>query len=110
VISACYSGGFIDSIRDDRTLIITAARHDRRSFGCADENDFTHFGRAFFKEALPQSKSFNDAFGKAESLIQEWEVKEFKAQDKTGESELSLPQIVSPQAIQKYLDRWWVQI
>jgi hypothetical protein len=110
VISACYSGGFIDSIRDDRTLIITAARHDRRSFGCADENDFTRFGRAFFKEALPQSKSFNDAFGKAESLIQEWEAKEFKAQDKAGESELSLPQIVSPQAIQKYLGRWWVQI
>ena len=36
VVSACYAGGFIDALKDDRTLIITAARHDRRSFGCAD--------------------------------------------------------------------------
>ncbi len=110
VISACYSGGFIDSIRDERTLVITAARHDRRSFGCADENDFTHFGRAFFKEALPRSKSFNEAFGKAESLIKEWEAKELKTGDQSGQDAFSYPQIVSPEAIRKYLDRWWVQL
>src|SRR6266571_2150976 len=109
VISACYGGGFIDSVKDDRTLVITAARRDRRSFGCADENDFTHFGRAFFKDALPKSRSFAEAFGKAESLIKEWEAKELKAGDRTGENEFSLPQIVSPEPIQKYLDRWWAQ-
>ena len=32
---------------DDGTMVITAARHDRQSFGCADENEFTYFGRAY---------------------------------------------------------------
>jgi hypothetical protein len=73
VISACYSGGFIDALKDGHTLVITAARHDRTSFGCSDENDFTYFGRAFFKEALPQSGSFQEAFRRAEKLITQWE-------------------------------------
>ncbi len=109
VVSACYGGGFIDHVKDDHTLVITAARKDRRSFGCADENDFTYFGRAFFKEALPKSGSFVEAFGKAESLIKEWEAKELKAGNQAGENEFSLPQIVSPGPIQRYLDRWWTQ-
>lgn len=72
-VSDCYSDGFIDSMKDDLTLVITAARRDRRSFGCADENDFTYFGRAFFKEALHSSKSFAQAFENASSLVDEWE-------------------------------------
>src|SRR5205814_10260788 len=87
VVSACYSGGFIDPLKDDTTLIITAARHDRASFGCADENDFTYFGRAFFKEALPASRSFQDAFARADALLAEWEKEE---QPKDARS---LPQI-----------------
>ena len=74
VISACYSGGFVDPLKDDGTLVITAARHDRQSFGCADENDFTYFGRAYFKEALPQASSFQDAFRKAEGIVREMEL------------------------------------
>ena len=34
VVGACYSGGFIEPLKDDRTLIITASRADRTSFGC----------------------------------------------------------------------------
>jgi len=109
VVSACYGGGFMDALKDDRTLVISAARYDRRSFGCADENDFTYFGRAFFKEALPVSGSFDEAFHKAEALIKEWEAKELKAGDKAGEDGFSLPQIVSPPAIRKHLARWWAQ-
>ena len=101
VVSACYSGGFIDPLKDDTTLIITAARHDRASFGCADENDFTYFGRAFFKEALPASRSFQDAFAKADALVAEWEKKE------QPKEERSLPQIHSGPAIEAQLARWW---
>ena len=101
VVSACYSGGFIEPLRDDSTLIITAARYDRSSFGCADENDFTYFGRAFFKEALPGSKSFQDAFSRADALVAEWERK-----DQPG-VERSLPQIQTTPAINAQLQRWW---
>ncbi len=77
VISACYSGGFIDSLENENHLILTAARRDRNSFGCATENNFTYFGRAFFKEALPKSTSFEDAFARAKIIISEWEGRDF---------------------------------
>jgi len=101
VVSACYSGGFIEPLKDDSTLIITASRADRSSFGCADENDFTYFGRAFFKEALPASSSFKDAFAKADALVAEWEKKD------QPKEERSLPQMHSTPAIEAQLARWW---
>lgn len=104
VVSACYSGGFIEALRSDSTLVITAAREDRASFGCADENELTQFGRAFFKEALPKAASFQDAFGKAEALVGEWE-----RNDLLPIGDKSLPQMHSPRPIAEQLGRWWSQ-
>ena len=103
VVSACYSGGFIDALRDDNTLIITAARYDRSSFGCVDGADFTYFGRAFFKEALPTSRSFQDAFAKADELVAEWERKDLPKEPR------SFPQMRSTPAIDAQLGRWAAQ-
>lgn len=110
VVSACYAGGFIDTLKDDRTLIITAARHDRKSFGCADDNDFTHFGRAFFKDALADSKTFEEAFSKAELLVKEREISDLKGEDGKIADEHSMPQIHSTPAIRDYLQRWRAQL
>jgi len=104
LVSACYSGGFVEPLKSEGTMVITAARGDRTSFGCADENDFTYFGRAFFKEALPASASFFEAFTKAQALVAEWEKK-----DKTPEVERSLPQIYSPLPLAEQLKKWWAQ-
>ena len=104
LVSACYSGGFVAPLKSANTMVITAARADRTSFGCADENDFTYFGRAFFKEALPASGSFFDAFTRAQALVSEWEKK-----DKTPEAERSLPQIHSPALLSEQLKKWWAQ-
>lgn len=104
LVSACYSGGFVAPLKDATTMIITAARADRTSFGCADENDFTYFGRAFFKEALPASGSFFEAFTRAQALVEDWEKK-----DGTPERERSLPQVYSPLPIAEQLKRWWAQ-
>jgi len=127
VASACYSGGFIDPLKDEGTLVLTAARHDRRSFGCSDSNDFTYFGRAYFKEALPKSKSFQSAFVRAGELINEWELRDAEgiraseraasanAGDSGGEEQAdefdvhSLPQISEAAPIANQLDRWWKQ-
>jgi hypothetical protein len=115
VVSACYGGGFADTIVDEHTLVIAAARRDRQSFGCADENDFTYFGRAYFKEALPGSLSFHDAFRKAEALVREWELKDAGARDAQAapsakaEDQLSLPQLHGAEPIDKHLQRWWAQ-
>ncbi len=110
VVSACYSGGFIEPLQDAHTLVITASRADRRSFGCADENDFTYFGRAFFKESLPNSKSFNEAFQNAKALVQKWEDDDFKQVSKTEENSHSEPQISTTPAIEAHLQRWRSQM
>jgi hypothetical protein len=110
VVSACYAGGFIEPLQDAHTLVITASRADRRSFGCADENDFTYFGRAFFKESLPNSKTFTDAFQSAKALVQKWEDDDFKQVSKTEENKHSEPQISVAPAVEEHLQRWRSQM
>ena len=105
VVSACYSGGFIDPLKDEHTLVIAAARGDRTSFGCADDAEFTDFGRAYFKEALPSSGSFQEAFRKATALVDAWETQD----GRTGPDERSLPQMENPPQIERKLERWWQQ-
>ena len=65
VISACYSGGFIDALKDDNTLIVTATDARSQSFGCANGENLTWFGKAYFDDALRRTRSFSEAFGLA---------------------------------------------
>lgn len=116
VVSACYSGGFADAIGDQGTLVITSARHDRTSFGCADDNDFTYFGRAYFKESLVPGVSFIDAFDKASGLVETWEREDVAGIQGEGgkggqlaEEEHSRPVIVAPAPIREQLRRWKAQ-
>lgn len=76
VISACYSGGYIAPLKDDRTLIMTAARPDRVSFGCSEEADFTYFGDALFAQALNQTDDLKQAFELARASVAERERRE----------------------------------
>ncbi len=120
VISACYAGSFLEPLKDPGTLMIAAARADRRSFGCSDENDFTYFGRAFFKESLPSAGSFEDAFAKASVLIKEWEDRDNatppassrapKGKDEPATDQHSMPQMEAPEAIRKHLKLWRNQL
>lgn len=91
VISACYSGGFIPKLQDEKTLVMTAARADRVSFGCSEENDFTYFGRALFAEALQQTDDLQRAFKLAQASV--------AAREKTGGFEPSEPQIWPAKAV-----------
>ncbi len=52
LISACYSGQFVDALQDDFTLVMTASAADRTSFGCGSKSEFTYFGKAVFDEQL----------------------------------------------------------
>jgi hypothetical protein len=76
LISACYAGGFIDALRDPKTIVITAAAKDRTSFGCSNDSDLTYFGEAFYRDALPGAKSLRDAFETAKKAIAEREQRE----------------------------------
>ena len=69
VISACYAGAFIESLKDPDTVLITAAAADRTSFGCSDDRDLTYFGEAFYRDALPRALSLQDAFALTRAAI-----------------------------------------
>ena len=55
------------------TLVITAARADRVSFGCSEEGDFTYFGRALFAETLQQTRDIVETFTQAQARVAERE-------------------------------------
>jgi len=102
VISACYSGGFVEPIKDDSMMIITAAAHDKPSFGCSDRSKMTYFGEAFFKDALLKSNTFEDAFYRARDIVRGREAKEG--------FENSNPLIFKPKAIVSQLEKWRAQL
>lgn len=91
VISACYSGGFIPVLKDERTLIMTASRADRVSFGCSEEADFTYFGDALFAQALNQTDDLEQAFKRAKAIVAEREL--------ADNFEASEPQIWAPKGV-----------
>ncbi|MCK7595410.1 C13 family peptidase [Pseudomarimonas salicorniae] len=98
VVSACYSGGFIEPLRDEHSLLITAARADRPSFGCGVQSQITWFGEAFLVEALNQGLGFDAAYREARRRIREREREE--------EERPSYPQIALGQAIAPRLEAW----
>jgi hypothetical protein len=69
VVSACYSGGFIDPLKDEHTLIMTASATNRTSFGCGNGSASTYFGDALFQHALRFEDSFVKAFQQARVRI-----------------------------------------
>jgi hypothetical protein len=73
VVSACYSGAFVDTLKNDETLVITASSADRQSFGCGNFSDATYLAQALFAEALKETHSFETAFERAKALIEQWE-------------------------------------
>ncbi|MCK9540313.1 C13 family peptidase [Dokdonella sp.] len=98
IVNACYSGGFIDALKDASTLVITSARADRSSFGCGAESDITYFGRAFLADGLNSTRSFRAAFALATREIAAWE--------RADGEESSAPQLVTTPAIDAHLDAW----
>jgi hypothetical protein len=73
VVSACYAGGFVEPLKDDKTLVITAADATHESFGCGYGEKFTWFGEAFVDDALRRTFSFTAAFEMARDTISQWE-------------------------------------
>jgi hypothetical protein len=98
VVSSCYSGGFVEPLKDDDTLVMTASARDRNSFGCSNEADFTYFGKAYFDEALRATDSFTEAFDRALPVI--------AAREKKDDYKPSQPQSFVGARIEAKLAAW----
>ena len=98
VVNACYSGGFIPPLKGPDTMIITAARTDRSSFGCGEQSELTWFGHAFLVDALNRTDSFRQAFRIASHEVATWEKRDrYKASD---------PQISAGIGVTEQLAKW----
>jgi Peptidase C13 family len=102
VISACYSGGFVPALRGPDTMVITAARADRASFGCGSESEATWFGEAWLVDGLNQRTSFVAAYDIATDEISQWE--------REDDEIPSLPQLDVGPGITARLRSWQSQL
>lgn len=102
VISACYSGGFIPALRDERTVVLTAALADRPSFGCGTESVATYFGRAWMIEGLNETTDPLKAFDGALGRIRE--------RERAEGFEPSMPQRHVGETIRGTLAAWQAQL
>lgn len=98
IVNACYSGGFIPPLQGPDTMIITAARADRSSFGCGEQSELTWFGHAFLVDALNRTDDFRQAFQFASKQVAAWE--------KRDNYEPSDPQISEGRGITAQLAKW----
>jgi len=101
VVSACYSGAFVEALQGPGTLVITASAADKQSFGCSNEADFTYFGRAFFGEALRETYSFKEAFALALPVIER--------RERRISTDRSDPQLSMGSELERHLERFEAQ-
>jgi hypothetical protein len=95
VISACFSGVFVDPLAGPNRMVLTAARPDRPSFGCGEADRYTYFDTCFLSE-LPQSHDFEGLGAAAQACVARREKKE-------GESVASEPQMAVGVALRPVL-------
>lgn len=75
IISACFSGVFVQPLANRQRMIVTAARPDRSSFGCGDKDKYPYFDNCVL-QSLPQSKTFPDLAGLATACVSKRETEE----------------------------------
>ena len=76
LISACYSGVFLDNVmlRPNR-IILTAAAADRTSFGCSSENQYTYWDGCLI-DSLTQSDNWNMLYGAVQRCVETKEARQ----------------------------------
>jgi hypothetical protein len=57
IISACFSGIFVPALAASNRMILTAARDDRTSFGCGEQDTYTFFDTCML-QSLPVVHDF----------------------------------------------------
>ena len=70
LISACYSGVFLDPVMlKPNRIILTAAAADRTSFGCSSENQYTYWDGCLI-DSLTQSDNWNVLYGALQRCVE----------------------------------------
>ena len=90
IVSACFSGVFVEPLIKPNRMIVTAARGDRASFGCGETDFYTYFDNCFLSQ-IGEAQDFVRLASQIQSCIA---VRE----QITGVSPASEPQVyIGPQ-------------
>lgn len=82
VVSACYSGQWLDQLKSDDLIMLMSARRDRTSFGCGDDSEMTWFTKATYQEVGIDLDDPEKWFARVDETIRQWEVeREFSEED-----------------------------
>jgi Peptidase C13 family len=73
VLSACFSGSFIEPLGSPNRIILTAAARDRSSFGCQFQSTNTYFVDAFFNQPAAIDRSIAELMTQAKVDIDQRE-------------------------------------
>ncbi|HEY5339313.1 MAG TPA: C13 family peptidase [Rhizomicrobium sp.] len=98
IISSCYSGIFVPALSGENRMIMTAARADRASFGCGQDNRYTYFD-ACVVQNLPGAHGFPELADRVKDCVSKREVE-------TGASPPSEPQVSIGSNVAANLPRW----
>ena len=92
IVTACYSGHWLDALATDTNMILASARRDRTSFGCGDASEMTWFTKAVYLEAELALDNPKALFRKVGKRILAWEKDEGMEKDKRSEPQFHLGQ------------------
>jgi hypothetical protein len=68
IVSACFAGQFIGPLRGPKRVVFTAARADRSSFGCGEQDEYTFFDTCVLSE-FDKAGNFSDLATKVEACV-----------------------------------------
>ena len=68
IVSACYSGIFINALQGPNRMVLTAARRDRTSFGCGADERYPWFDGCII-ESLPVATDFLSLAAEARACV-----------------------------------------
>lgn len=75
VISACFSGVFVPTLAQPNRMVLTAARPDRTSFGCGQDNKYPYFDDCFLS-SMSGARDFGGLAGATRECVRVREVAE----------------------------------
>ena len=69
VVTACYSGAWLEALAGDTTLVMTATDAQSAGAGCTLGSDGTAFGKALFGGGMTEADTVDGAFELARKLV-----------------------------------------
>lgn len=69
IVSACFAGQFVPALQGEKRVVFAAARADRSSFGCGEQDQYTFFDTCVLSE-IDKVGNFSDLATKVDDCVE----------------------------------------